>query len=74
MSAGTPAAVAQAWNTPKRVNLIRGTDDWCRAAVTTTMKSADFTACTLLCAGKPDGCPKSTHAGVGVKGGCYDWT
>ena len=69
LSAGTPAAVAQAWNTPKRVNLIRGTDDWCRAAVTTTMKSADFTACTLLCAGKPDGCPKSTHAGVGVKGG-----
>jgi hypothetical protein len=68
LSAGTPAAVEQAWNASKKVNLMLGSGEWCLAAVTTTMRSDDFTACTLGRGGTPDGCPKTTHALVGGKG------
>ena len=68
LSAGTPAVVEQAWNSSKQVNVILGSDEWCLAAVTTTMRTGDFTACTLGRRGTHDGCPKTTHAVVGGRG------
>ena len=47
LSAGTPAAVEGAWNSSKQVNVMLGSTEWCLAAVTTTMRPEDFTACTL---------------------------
>ena len=60
---GTPDAVASAWNSSRKVEVLQASAKWCRAPLSRgNVATGDFRICTV------EGCLKTTHHDTG-KGG-----